>query len=169
MRALQQQWTQKTVLRDNNVSGNSSLQSWHCSQNNPSAQILPNGTVVLVFRANKCSPFVRPQRRLMIRTGQKRPQQKSTAEQPQQKRPQQKSTAEEPQPVFAMPFAQPLAVQVAAFLLHIRLKQRRCCNAQNDGEQLGVAIASHFLADFETHPDPIVGPAVQVAYSCNPH
>ena len=155
MRALQQQWTQKTVLRDNNVSGNSSLQSWHCSQNNPSAQILPNGTVVLVFRANKCSPFVRPQRRLMIRTGQKRPQQKSTAE--------------EPQPVFAMPFAQPLAVQVAAFLLHIRSKQRRCCNAQNDGEQLGVAIASHFLADFETHPDPIVGPAVQVAYSCSPH
>ena len=128
-----QQWKQKTVLRDNNVSGNSSLQSWHCSQNNPSAQILPNGTVVLVFRANKCSPFVRPQRRLHNAV---------------------RSAA---------------AVQVAAFLLHIRLKQRRCCNAQNDGEQLGVAIASHFLADFETHPDPIVGPAVQVAYSCNPH
>jgi hypothetical protein len=46
-------WQQRTILRDNQPSFNQS--SWHCGQNNPSAQILANGTIVLVFRANSCA------------------------------------------------------------------------------------------------------------------
>jgi hypothetical protein len=50
-------WTQKLVLRNNAppLSTNQSL-SWRCNMGNPSAAILPNGTVVLVFRANAVWP-----------------------------------------------------------------------------------------------------------------
>jgi len=44
-------WKQRVVLRDNHGNPN----SWHCSENNPAAHILPNGTVVLVYRANACN------------------------------------------------------------------------------------------------------------------
>eukprot|EP00729_Bicosta_minor_P009446 gene9446-31613_t len=54
-------WQEKIVLRNNQdpLSANQSL-SWHCNQNNPTAQILSNGTVVLVFRANACDPYSKP-------------------------------------------------------------------------------------------------------------
>ena len=54
-------WQQKIVLQRNTppLTANESL-SWHCSQNNPTAQILKNGTVVLVFRANACDPYTKP-------------------------------------------------------------------------------------------------------------
>lgn len=46
-------WQQRVILRDNKPGDNQS--SWHCTENNPSATVLPNGTVVLVFRANSCT------------------------------------------------------------------------------------------------------------------
>jgi hypothetical protein len=73
-------WVERVILRDNNGTGSGG--GWHSIQNNPSAQVLSNGTVVVVFRAN---PAV---------TG--------------------------------------------------------------GGEQLGVAVAPHWSAPFETYPTPII-------------
>eukprot|EP00040_Diaphanoeca_grandis_P013761 m.69504 g.69504 ORF g.69504 m.69504 type:complete len:434 (+) comp24099_c0_seq1:91-1392(+) len=46
-------WEQRVILRDDQPQYNQS--SWHCSENNPSASILANGTVVVVYRANPCA------------------------------------------------------------------------------------------------------------------
>lgn len=45
-------WQQRVVLDDHTPPNNQS--SWHCSENNPAAMVLPNGTVVLVYRSNAC-------------------------------------------------------------------------------------------------------------------
>ncbi len=54
-------WNHKIVLRNNQEPLNESEKlNWKCSMNNPTAHILQNGTVVLIFRANACPPYNRP-------------------------------------------------------------------------------------------------------------
>lgn len=43
-------WQQRVILDD--TMGNQS--SWHCESQNPTAHILENGTIVVVYRANNC-------------------------------------------------------------------------------------------------------------------
>ena len=45
-------WQSRVVLQDNGPGENQT--SWHCIENNPSAVVLPNGTVVMTYRANGC-------------------------------------------------------------------------------------------------------------------
>ena len=48
-------WDHRVVLMDNqDPLTPAQAASWHCQMNNPTAQVLKNGTVVLVFRANAC-------------------------------------------------------------------------------------------------------------------
>lgn len=49
---VQGPWQQRVILKDNGPQDNQS--SWHCIQNNPTAEILANGTIVLAFRADSC-------------------------------------------------------------------------------------------------------------------
>eukprot|EP00039_Didymoeca_costata_P003057 m.64857 g.64857 ORF g.64857 m.64857 type:complete len:248 (+) comp11680_c1_seq1:3-746(+) len=48
-------WQTKVILRDNFPQSNHS--SWHFIQNNPSAIIMPNGTINLIFRADPDKGF----------------------------------------------------------------------------------------------------------------
>ena len=50
--SLKGPWTEKVIL-PYNASGN--IKDWNCENNNPTATILSNGTVVLVYRADACS------------------------------------------------------------------------------------------------------------------
>ena len=45
-------WQQRVILRDEQPQYNQT--SWHCSENNPTAVVLPNGTAVVMYRANGC-------------------------------------------------------------------------------------------------------------------
>eukprot|EP00750_Incisomonas_marina_P008108 INCI15235.1.p1 GENE.INCI15235.1~~INCI15235.1.p1 ORF type:complete len:430 (+),score=59.30 INCI15235.1:234-1523(+) len=44
------QWQQRVIL--NSTGGNQS--AWNCESQNPTAHIMPNGTIVMVYRANNC-------------------------------------------------------------------------------------------------------------------
>ena len=47
-------WDQRVILKDNSPDENQT--SWHCQEMNPAAHILPNGTIVVVYRGNGCTP-----------------------------------------------------------------------------------------------------------------
>jgi len=48
-----ERWKQRVILRDNRPATDN-LSSWHCEESNPAAAVLPNGTVVLAYRARAC-------------------------------------------------------------------------------------------------------------------
>lgn len=50
-RSVDGPWRQRVVL-PYDAAGNAS--AWNCENNNPSPAILPNGTVLLVYRADPC-------------------------------------------------------------------------------------------------------------------
>lgn len=50
-KSLEGPWEQRVVLQRNH-DGN--LSRWDCQNNNPSLTVLPNGTVVMIYRANSC-------------------------------------------------------------------------------------------------------------------
>merc|ERR1719272_1699091 len=50
-KSLEGPWEQRVVLARNH-DGN--LSRWDCNNNNPSLTVLPNGTVVMIYRANSC-------------------------------------------------------------------------------------------------------------------